>query len=627
MPGIVALITSMPRREAEFQLMKMLGALNSEPSYKTGAWIDQESGVYIGWTARSDGLSDEMPLRNERKDVALVFSGEEFPEPGTAQRLRAQGHQCELDGASYLVHLYEDDPLFPLSLNGRFHGIVVDRNRGTAMFFNDRFGMHRIYYHESGGSFYFAAEAKAILAVRPELRKLDLRSVGEFVSCGAVLENRTLFDGISVLPPGSSWSFRNRTLECKKCYFHASQWEDQETLDSEAYYKELRTTFERNLPRYFAGHEPIAMSLTGGLDTRMIMAWQKCAPGSLPCYTFGSMFRENHDVRVARRVAEICKQPHQVITAGTEFLSRFAHYAERAVYLTDACVDVSRAPDLYLNECARKIAPVRLTGNYGGEILRRVLAFKPVSPAAGLFCPEFFSHVSRAAETYTEIVRGHPVSFAAFRQAPWYLHGVLALEQTQLTMRSPYLDNDFLGTVFRSPRSALASNDPSMRLVADGDKALLRIPTDRGLACSRGRTLGGISRGLLEVQFKAEYRFDLGMPHWLARLDHALEPIHLDKAFLGRHKPFHFRVWYRDALAGYVQAILLDARTLSRPYINSKKLEFIVRSHVSGKRNFTTELHKLLTLELLHRLFLDNPATEVDKLPLSLSAATAALAS
>jgi asparagine synthase (glutamine-hydrolysing) len=117
------------------------------------------------------------------------------------------------------------------------------------------------------------------------------------------------------------------------------------------------------------------------------------------------------------------------------------------------------------------------------------------------------------------------------------------------------------------------------------------------------------------------------MPHWLARLDHALEPIHLDKAFLGRHKPFHFRVWYRDALAGYVQAILLDARTLSRPYINSKKLEFIVRSHVSGKRNFTTELHKLLTLELLHRLFLDNPATEVDKLPLSLSAATAALAS
>ena len=45
------------------------------------------------------------------------------------------------------------------------------------------------------------------------------------------------------------------------------------------------------------------MSLTGGLDTRMIMACRKPDPGSLPCYTFGSMFRENQDVRVARRVA------------------------------------------------------------------------------------------------------------------------------------------------------------------------------------------------------------------------------------------------------------------------------------------------------------------------------------
>ena len=122
------------------------------------------------------------------------------------------------------------------------------------------------------------------------------------------------------------------------------------------------------------------MSLTGGLDTRMIMAWQKSEPGSLPCYTFGSMLRENHDVRVARRVAQACHQPFQVITADQEFLSKFAHYAERAVYLTDGCVDVSRSPDVYMNEKARQIAPVRMTGNYGGELLRRVRTFKPVEP-------------------------------------------------------------------------------------------------------------------------------------------------------------------------------------------------------------------------------------------------------
>ena len=91
-----------------------------------------------------------------------------------------------------------------------------------------------------------------------------------------------------------------------------------------AYYRELREVFARNLPRYFHGRERIGMSLTGGLDTRMIMAWQRLQAGSLPCYTFGSMFRENQDVRVSRRVASICNQPHQVITAGQEFLSELS---------------------------------------------------------------------------------------------------------------------------------------------------------------------------------------------------------------------------------------------------------------------------------------------------------------
>ena len=311
-----------------------------------------------------------------------------------------------VDGPSYLVHLYEEDPSFPAGLNGRFHGLLADRNRGTAVLFNDRYGMHRIYYHESKDAFYFAAEAKAILAVRPELRRMDSRGFGEFVACGAVLENRTLFEGIHVLPPASAWVFRNGSLERKSSYFHPREWEEQEKLDPESYYRELRETFTRNLPRYFSGHQRIGMSLTGGLDTRMILACRKPDPGSLPCYTFGSMFRDNQDVRVARRVARICNQPHQILTAGQEFLSQFPHYAERAVYLTDGCVDVGRAPDLYLNERAREIAPVRMTGNYGGEVLRGVRTFKPVEPLAGLFCPEFLSCVRQAGETYARSPSG-----------------------------------------------------------------------------------------------------------------------------------------------------------------------------------------------------------------------------
>jgi asparagine synthase (glutamine-hydrolysing) len=608
MPGIVGCVTRMPREQAMPQLLRMVEALRHESFYTTGTWVDESSGVYIGWAAREGSFSDGMPLRNERGDVVLAFSGEEFPEPGTAQRLKRQGHELEVDGASYLVHLSEEDPSFPLGLNGRFHGLLADRRRGTAVLFNDRYGMHRLYYHQSKDAFYFAAEAKAILAVCPGLRKMDSRGLGEFVSCGAVLENRTIFDGIHVLPPASDWVFRNGTLNDRRSYFHPKEWEAQDKLDPETYYQQLREAFTRNLPRYFNGTQPIGMSLTGGLDTRMILGCRTPEPGLLPCYTFGSMFRENQDVRVARRMAEVCKQPYQVLTAGHEFLSRFAHYAERAVYLSDGCVDVGRAPDLYLNEKARAIAPVRMTGNYGGEVLRGVRAFKPQEPVPGLFCPEFRTHVDRAADTYAGILPGHPVSFAAFKLCPWNLYGVLALEQTQLSMRSPFLDNDFVHTVFRSPMSALASNEVSLRLIADGNRDLLGVPTDRGLAGNRGPISAAISQGTLEFLFKAEYAYDMGMPQWLARLDHVVSPLRLENRFLGRHKPFHFRVWYRDALAGYIQKMLLDPRALSRPYIERKGLESVVRGHVRGDRNYTTELHKLLTLELVHRLFLENPA-------------------
>jgi len=595
----------MPRERAEPELLRMVEALRHESSYATGTWVDESLGVYVGWATRKNSFSDGMPICNERGDVVLVFSGEEYPEPGTARKLKERGHGLQPDGPAYLVHLYEEDPAFPAGLNGRFHGLLIDRARGIATLFNDRYGMHRVYFHESKEAFYFAAEAKAILAVRHELRSANLRSLGELVACGCVLDNRTVFRGINVLPPGSLCTFRGGLLEEKRTYFQSHEWEEQTPLDWEAYYQELREIFSRNLPRYFNGHERLGMSLTGGLDSRMIMAWQKSVPGSLPCYSFGGAYRDCQDVLLARQVARECGQSHEVIRVGEDFISRFPHYAERAVYLADGCVDVSRSPDLYVNEKARQIAPIRMTGNYGSEVLRAVRAFKPVEPTSGLFRPEFLTHLHAANETYSAMLQTHPVSFTVFRQAPWHHYGLLALEQTQLTLRSPYLDNDLVRTVFRAPQFARERNDLCLRLIADGDATLRRIRTDRGLNGNSGHLSAVASRSFLEFTFKAEYAYDYGMPQWVARVDHLFSPFHLERLFLGRHKFCHFRVWYRDALSDYVREMLLDSRTLSRPYLQPKGLERMVQGHIKGDRNYTAEIHKVLTLELLHRLFLD----------------------
>ncbi len=620
MPGIVGLFTRRPRQEAEYELSLMLATLRHHSSYVYGKWTDERLGIYVAWVARPGAFDQTMPLENERRDTVLVFSGEEFPDPGIRASIKDRNHEVDDSEPSYLVHLYEDDPNFPASLNGRFHGLLVDRARQFCTLFNDRYGLHRLYYHDTGDTFYFAAEAKAILAVRPDLGRISPRGLGEFVSFKCVLNNRSLFEDIHVLPPASAWKFGRGRLVHQGSYFRHEEWENQPILSVEDYYRELRSVFSRTLPRYFESRQPLAVSLTGGLDTRMIMAWQKAPAGSLPCYSFGSMYRNCQDVIMGRRVAEACRQPHSVITVADEFLSRFAEYADRTVYLTDGCADVSRTADLYVNEVAAQIAPVRMTGNYGGEVLRRVRAFKPAAQDLGVFGSDLLREIRRAEKTYTEVIQCHPLSFSAFRQSPWHHYGLLALEETQLSVRSPYLDNELVRAIFRAPQSCLANDDICIRLIADGNPALRRLRTDRGVL-GDGGFLSGVRRNWLEFTFKAEYGYDYGMPQWAVRMDHALSPLHLERVFLGRHKFYHYRIWYRDRLSKYVQEMLLDDRTLSRPYVERKAVEKIVRSHVSGTGNYTFTIHKLLTLELFHRHFIDSRIINVpEKLP------TAALA-
>src|SRR6516225_9079344 len=203
----------------------MLEAVQHEPSYSSGIWVDESVGLYVGWTTLKGSFCDGMPIANECGNVHLIFSGEEYPASQNVQLLRSRGHDIGSTESAYIVHLYEEDPAFVRNLNGMFHGVIADRAHGMVNLFVDRYGMHRLYYHEAKDAFYFAAEAKAILAVRPELKTIDPRGLGELVSCGCVLENRTLFDGISVLPGAAMWVLGDGTAQRKTTYFQPREWE------------------------------------------------------------------------------------------------------------------------------------------------------------------------------------------------------------------------------------------------------------------------------------------------------------------------------------------------------------------------------------------------------------------
>ncbi len=594
MPEIVGLITKMARPDAEAKLLRMIAALRHDNHYVTGTWCDESLGLYAGWVERDDQTVQQMPLRSERGGLSMLFSGEIFAD-----------ESGETNKHSYLVQQAERDPCFPKSLNGLFHGVLTDRRDAKIVLFNDRYGMRRLYYLESDEAFYFAAVAKAILAVCPESKSIDPDGMAQLISCGCTLDDRTIFKNVSVMPGGSAWVFQSATPHLKGSYFNPKEWEEQAPLEPNSFYRELRAVFAANVPRYFNGSGPVGVSLTGGLDSRILMSWSGAAPASLRCFSFGGVIHESQDVKIAREVAQACGQPYQVISVGREFLNAFPHYAERTVFLTEGSVEVKHAPDLYVSELAAQIAPVRVTGNYGGEVLRGVRAFKPVDPPAGLFTSAINDNVARAKETYLSLLGRHPLSFAVFQQAPQRQQGLLALESTQQCVRSPFLDNDIVRTVYRAPQSVLGNNDLSLRLIADGSRVLRRIRTDRGFGGNLPAWIAAAQEAYFDFTFKAEYACDYGMPNRFASVDRALKGFHLERLFLGRHKFTHFRVWYRDELSNYVREMLLDPRTLSRPYLERRAVERMVDEHCAGKRNHTNAIHKLLTLEHVHRLFID----------------------
>ena len=68
---------------------------------------------------------------------------------------------------------------------------------------------------------------------------------------------------------------------------------------------------------------------------------------------------------------------------------------------------------------------------------------------------------------------------------------------------------------------------------------------------------------------------------------------------------YHFRVWYRDQLAPYLKEILLDSRTRQRSYLKGEVLLDMVNTHVNGRQNWTREIHRVLSLELLQRQLIE----------------------
>jgi asparagine synthase (glutamine-hydrolysing) len=309
------------------------------------------------------------------------------------------------------------------------------------------------------------------------------------------------------------------------------------------------------------------------------------------------------------RSLTICNQRHHVLRLGNTFLANFHQNAEKTIYISDGYFGVQNSYEVYLNRLARDIAPIRITGNYGGELLRSIQGILKAEPFnSELFNADLRPYFETARQTVENLYEAadHPLTSNLFMEIPWFRNIGAVIEQSQLTLRSPYLDNDLVSLFYRCPPELKNRHDLSLRLIKDGNKNLAAIPTDRGFGGNRIFLLSRIAEIYYEFLFKTEYIYNYGMPQSFAAIDGLLKNFKLERFFLGHHKFAHFRIWYRDQLADYIKDILLDSKTLNRSYLKKRNVEKILAAHISGFRNYTIEISKLISVELLHRLLLED---------------------
>lgn len=596
MPGLAGIIGKGSRGKHEGDLKLMTDCMMHEAFYRRGSYVNEEIGLHIGWTCHPDSFSDCMPVVNEKKDMVLLFSGEHFDDRSDTLALKAAS----------LLRRYEDEgEAFLQQLNGWFCGILVDLRESRVVLFNDRYGMQRIYYHEQKDAFLFGSEAKSLLRVRPELRRIDMRSLGELISCNCVLEGRTLFPGIFLLPGGAAWAWEKGAGLSKRFYFRPNEWESLPPLNGDAFSSRLGETVKTIIPRYFREKGRVGMSLTGGLDSRMMMACLNPLPGELPCYTFGG---ENDmlDITIARKIAEVCGQTHAVIRLDPSFFADFPRLAERTIYVTDGTLDISNSHDMYFNKLARKITPIRVTGKFGSEIIRDHTMFNAGRYEGGLFHGDLKAHIHNAVGTLGEVKKGHPLSVAVFNDFPWREYSKIVIEQSQSIFRSPYMDNDLVELMYRAPVGMRASNKPQRRIIRECNPQLSAIASDRGYGEQSNLMLAKIVELYYYALFKMDYIYASALPHWLTRLDSICISVNGGRPLFGSSQKFEFyRIWFRGQLSDYVKEVLLDSRTAKRPYFDRKVLELMVQRHIRGTHNYTRDINKAISLELTHRLLID----------------------
>lgn len=576
--------------------------------------------VHLGRVSLGFLDDDDRPASNEDGSLVVMLEGEVYDVPALRRPLEAAGHRFRGRGqAELLLHGYEQEGrAFFRRLNGAFVAAIWDANRGRLSLACDRFGMKPLYYAAPPGRLLFAPEIKALLADGEVSRAPSLRGIAQFLTFGQLLGEDTMLEAVSILPAAGWLDFdpRSGRLEVGRYWRPRSAVPGRTPAAGEAFDR-LGEAFQRSVDRRVAGPGRLGISLSGGLDSRMILA--AIDTGRTPVSAVSLGMEGSIDVEAARRMCAHKGCGFHRLQLGRDFIRRFEEYLDRTARATDGhylsqCLTAPGLPDYrdlgievllrghagelmhmdkaYSFSLDRAAFAIRDEAGLEAWLAARLPAFLLGPLGGSLFAAPIREQMEAHARDSLRgcIAESRHVDPPAHRIWHMFLAQRLRRE-TSLSMaefgsvvetRLPFLDNDLVDLYFETPPGLKLGDAFAAHFLARRCPEFLAIPNaNTGARIGAGR----VERSLSRFRLRA-----------------------LAKLRIGNNQPYErLGLWLRQDLAPLVGRLLLSDRCLDRGILDPGTIRAVVADHASGRRNHTFLILALMIFEHGRSTLFDAP--------------------
>jgi asparagine synthetase B (glutamine-hydrolysing) len=231
-------------------------------------------------------------------------------------------------------------------LRGNFGFAIYDLARKRCVLATDPRSQHPVFHMKVGKGLVFSTELSAFSRLG-ESPSFSIDWFYETMFFNFPVTPATFFEGVHRVPPGSVVVYDlDSGKQSVHCYVRPYERSDKLLKGKEALDRALEV-FSSRVPPYFEGVDgSIGLSLTGGWDSRAILAL--CPDhlrDSLRIYTYGSEGCE--DLVEAAVITKRLGLDHLLINFGEEFAGRLPQLMADVVYLSNGLERVKRAPVLY----------------------------------------------------------------------------------------------------------------------------------------------------------------------------------------------------------------------------------------------------------------------------------------